>query len=189
MAERTSLVRLEEEFDIAVDWRGFELHPETPAGGVPLSRLFPASPTKERRQHMRDFAAAFGIADMASPEIVPNTRRALAMAEYAREMGKLDAFRTLAMQARWKDDRDLEDESVLGELAAAAGLDPQKAVAAGYSADYLTRVDSIRAEAERMGITGIPAFIIGKVRIVGCQPYQILADSVLKAGGSVRNPA
>ena len=71
---------------------------------------------------MKNFAASFGIEDMASPQMLPNTRRALALAEYAREMGKLDAFRTLAMQARWKEDLDLESDRVLGNLAKASGV-------------------------------------------------------------------
>jgi predicted DsbA family dithiol-disulfide isomerase len=37
-----------------------------------------------------------------------------------------------------------------------------------------------------MGINGIPTFIIGKSRIVGCQTYETLADAVVKAGGSRR---
>ena len=140
-------------------------------------------------EYMKNFAASFGIEDMSSPKMLPNTRRALAMAEYAREMGKLDAFRTLVMQARWKEDRDLENDSVLGDLAADSGLDPQQALAACDSPDYLTRVDSLKAETERMGITGIPTFIIGEARIVGCQPYQILANAVLQAGGQSRKQA
>jgi predicted DsbA family dithiol-disulfide isomerase len=169
-----------------VDWRGFELHPETPAGGIPPSHLFPASRTKDMREHMKNFAVSFGIEAMASPEILPKTRRALALAEYAREMGRLDAFRALTMQARWKDDRDLENNGVLADLAAASGLDPQEALTASESLEYLARVDSRRAEAERMGITGIPTFIIGKACVVGCQPYQILANAVLQAGGLPR---
>ena len=136
---------------------------------------------------MSSFAARFGIKGMASPERLPNTRRILAMAEYARETGKLDAFRTLAMNARWENGSDLEDKTVLETLAVSSGLDPQKAMQASESPDYLSRIDSTRAEAGRLGIDGIPTFIIGKERIVGCQSYEILADAVIKAGGSRRS--
>ena len=30
IAERSSLTRLKREFDLTVDWRGFELRPDTP---------------------------------------------------------------------------------------------------------------------------------------------------------------
>jgi predicted DsbA family dithiol-disulfide isomerase len=51
----------------------------------------------------------------------------------------------------------------------------------------LLRIDDIRAEAERMGINGIPTFIIGKERIVGCQPYQVVAEAVIRVGGQRRS--
>ncbi len=135
---------------------------------------------------MKEFAASFGVENIASPEILPNTHRILAMAEYAREMGTLDVFRTLAMRARWEENRDLEDDGVLSDLAEASGLDPRQALAASNSMDYLARVDSLGTEAKRMGITGIPTFIIGETHIVGCQPYQVLADTVRQAGGLPR---
>jgi predicted DsbA family dithiol-disulfide isomerase len=177
---------LEKEFDIVVEWKGFELHPETPAGGILLERLLPGYKNSDQQGYMRNFAASFGVEDMASPASLPNTRHILAMAEYARKMGKIDTFRALAMQARWRDSRDLESISVLGDLAVASGLDPQKALAASNSQEYLARVDSLKAEAERMGINGIPTFIIGDERVVGCQPYQILATAVIRAGGALR---
>jgi len=108
------------------------------------------------------------------------------MAEYAREMGKVQTFRTLGMQARWKDNLDLEDTAVLRDLASASGLDSEKAVAAASSHDYMARVDAFKAEAARMGITGIPTFIIGTERVVGCQPYQVLADALLRASAPPR---
>ncbi len=127
---------------------------------------------------MKNFAAGFGIKDMNSPEVLPNTRRILAVAEYARDMGKLDTFRSLGMRAHWVEGRNIEDDGVLADLAVASGLDPQKALAAADSAEYLARIDAVRAEASRLGINGIPTFIIGKKRIVGCQPYTVLADAV-----------
>jgi len=154
---------------------------------VLIEDIFPGYRDGGRLEYMRDFAASFGIQGMASPERLPNTRRILAMAEYARETGKLDTFRILAMNARWENGSDLEDKKVLETLAAASGLDQQKALAASGSPDYLSRIDAIRAEAGRLGIDGIPTFIIGKQMVVGCQSYEILADAVIKAGGLRRS--
>ncbi len=137
--------------------------------------------------YMQKFAASFGLQDMSSPISLPNTRHILAMAEYAREMGKLQTFRTLGMQARWKDGLDLEETAVLRDLASTSGLDPEKALVASSSHEYLARVDDLKDEAAKMGITGIPTFIIGTERVVGCQPYQVLADSMIRAGAPPRN--
>jgi predicted DsbA family dithiol-disulfide isomerase len=113
----------------------------------------------------------------------------LTLAEYAREKGKIGIFRTLAMNAYWQDNKNLEDKNELGRLAAAAGLDEEESIAALTSVEYLKRVDNLRDEANNMGIQGIPTFFIGKEIAVGCQPYQVLADMVSRAGGKKREPS
>ncbi|HUL60586.1 MAG TPA: hypothetical protein VLU43_15000, partial [Anaeromyxobacteraceae bacterium] len=49
-------------------------------------------------------------------------------------------------------------------------------------AAMLARVDAARAQALSAGVTGIPTFDIGAVRVVGCQPYEVLAAAARKAG-------
>jgi predicted DsbA family dithiol-disulfide isomerase len=172
---------LQEEFDVAVDWRGFELHPETPPGGLPRSALVPPSRAAGMHEYLRQFAARFGIADMAIPDHIPNTRRALAIAEYARDQGRVDAFRHAAMDAHWRRGENLENPADLGEIATRAGLEPKMAVRAMDDPAYQARVDALRAEAGRMGVTGIPTFFIGDAVVVGCQPVEVLADAVRRA--------
>lgn len=119
------------------------------------------------RDYMRRFAASFGITDMGHPSHMPNTRRALAAAEYARDRGRLTPFRHLAMDAHWRDDRDLEDPAVIAAVAIAAGIDGEGATAAMDAGEYLARVDAMRAEANRAGVTGIPTFFMGAVSPAG----------------------
>src|SRR5216110_2594243 len=40
IAEQSTVPRLVRELDLSLDWHGFELHPSTPRGGLPLSALF-----------------------------------------------------------------------------------------------------------------------------------------------------
>lgn len=167
-----------------MDWRGFELHPETPEGGVDIARLFGPGQVEPMRQHMRRFAAQFGIEDVRQPDRLPNTRRILAAAELARDEGRLDGFREAAMNAYWRDGADLEDESIVRTLARQVGLDPDRAAAAMDDPEYLARVDAVRRESIDAGVTGIPTFFIGDEVVVGCQPYPVLASAVERAGGT-----
>jgi predicted DsbA family dithiol-disulfide isomerase len=166
---------LQKELDIALDWRGFELHPETPPGGIPLAELFGASRAQAMRRHMRAFAAQFGLSDIGDPPKLPNTRRALAIAELARERGVLEAFRRSAMNAHWREGRDLEKDDDLRLLSQRAGLDPDEALRAAADPIYQDRIDAVREEASDLGVTGIPTFFFDDVPIVGCQPYEVLA--------------
>lgn len=166
---------------MTLDWRGFELHPEIPVGGMPADRLFGRGGRERAREYLRSFAASFGIRDMRQPEHIPNTRAALAVAERARDEGCLDPFRKGAMDAYWRDGRNLEDPDTIRDLGAVAGLDPAHAVGAMTDPTYLERIGRTRLEANAVGVTGIPTFLIGDRTIVGCQPYPILEEAVIAA--------
>ena len=117
---------------------------------------------------------------------MPNTRRALAIAEYAREQGKLEAFRDAAMYAHWREGKNLEDEHDLRDIALHAGLEPEAALQATGAERYLQRVDAIREEATQIGVTGIPTLVASQYGVVGCQPYEVIAQAVERAGARRR---
>src|ERR1700682_237875 len=91
----------------------------------------------------------------------PNTRRALAISEYARDQGKLERWRNLAMDAHWRRGLDLERDGDPRSRAVQAALDPDADIAASRDEKYHQRIDQKRAEAEEIGVTGIPTFVIG----------------------------
>lgn len=91
---------MQQEFDIDVEWRPFELHPEIP----PL-------------------AGDEGL-PFRPPTHVPNSRRSLEVAELAREQGAFDVYHCALFDAYFGRGQDIGDIAVLAELAACAGLDP-----------------------------------------------------------------
>jgi predicted DsbA family dithiol-disulfide isomerase len=162
------------------------LHPETPVGGMLLSELFPGRRVAEMQEQLKGFAAGFGISNMGAPSCLPNTRRALAIAELARDAGKLDVWRTAAMEAHWRRGRDLENVEHLRALAVEVGLDADAAIRSMDDAHYLGRVDALRHEASELGVTGIPTFVFGNLAVVGCQSYEVLARVAVQAGARPR---
>lgn len=163
------------------------MHPETPVGGKAVSEVFPDK-AHGVGEYLQNFAASFGITNMIMPERMPNTRRAIAAAEFARDNDKLHDFRRAAMTAYWRDGRDLEDSAVIAKIAKAVGLDPRETVAATDAERYLSRVDFRRWEAMQAGVTGIPFFIIGNEKVAGCHPYEKLA-AIAEQNGAVRRDA
>ena len=135
---------------------------------------------------LRAFAARFGITDMRLRDRSPNTRKALAIAELARDQGRLPRFRDLAMDAHWRRGLDLEAEADLRAIAAEAGLDPERAIAATADPAVLALLDERRAEAEERGVTGIPTFVVGDRGVVGCQEYEVLAAFLEDCGARRR---
>jgi predicted DsbA family dithiol-disulfide isomerase len=145
------------------------------------SDYFPQERLDRMHEYMVSFAQSFGV-DIAFSKRMPNTRRALAMAEFARERGVLDKFRELAMNAYWRHGEDLENDAVLRAIAANAGLDPEAALTASLNERYQAKIDKVRAESEAIGVTGIPTMIVGTERIVGCQLYEKIATACEWAG-------
>ncbi len=182
IAEQSTVPRLLAEFDLTLDWHGFELHPSTPRGGLSLSSLFRGVPLPALHERTRRFAARFGVTSFNPPDDLHNTRRALAIAELARAEGRLEPFRAAAFEAHWRQRKNLEDDGDLGAIAVAAGLRPDEALRAADDPAILARVDQKQAEARGSGVTGIPTFIIAGEDVVGCQPYEVLAAAAERAG-------
>lgn len=181
IAERSTVPRLVKEFDLTLEWYGFELHPSTPRGGKPLSQLFPGADLEALHARTRAFAATFGVTDFNPPQWLSNTRRALAAAEYAREQGQLEAFKEAAFFANFRDGKDLEQDATLQAVARSAQLDPSATLSAADDPIYLDLIAHKQSEARKAGVTGIPTFVLGNHRAVGCQPYDRLAAFVQTA--------
>ena len=158
-----------------------------------MSKLFGGRPIKPMQDQLAQFAKSFGVS-MRFSERIPNTRRPLAMAEYARTMGRLEPFRDAVMDAHWQEGRNIEDASVLQDLARSAGLDPKAALEAADGPTCQARVDALGDDARRWGVTGIPTYFIlpdgwepgsqgaKPVKIVGCQPYETVLAGCMRAG-------
>jgi predicted DsbA family dithiol-disulfide isomerase len=172
---------------------GYELHPETPPSGMMLSEYLPNADAM--LGNVRSFAAGFGLADLRPPTRLPNTRRAIAIAEHARDAGRLDAFRAAAHDGYWRKGRDLSAEPDLRAISAEAGLDPDAALRAAADPAVLARVDAAGRAAREAGVTGVPTLELAPrqargermgVRVVGCQPYAALEAAAKRAGARRR---
>jgi predicted DsbA family dithiol-disulfide isomerase len=175
IAEQSTVPRLLDEFDLDLDWHGFELHPKTPRGGLPLQALFPGAHLPSLHERTRRFGAEFDVVGFTPPDRLQNTRRALAIAEWAREAGHLEAYRRAAFDAHWRAGKNLENDADLREIVRSVGLDPELALLRADDPEMLRRVDERQANARAAGVTGIPTFEIRSRRVVGCQPYPVLA--------------
>ena len=130
-------------------------------------------------ERVGSFFAARGLEYRPHPDVVPNSRAALRLAELARELGLHDRFHDDVMQAYWHESRDIGDHAVLHDLAAGAGL-PEPEVGAVLGSDrYLGEVEASTRSAVSIGANAVPAFLLdGRLLVLGAQPDEIFDAAV-----------
>jgi predicted DsbA family dithiol-disulfide isomerase len=112
-----------------------------------------------------------GLVYNPHPTVVPNTMRALRLAELARDAGRHEELHDRLMDAYWRDGLNLSDEAELRRLAHDLPRDDVERVLSGDA--YLDRVRASTAEAQSIGISGIPAFLLdGRLLVLGAHPRE-----------------
>lgn len=169
--------QLEREFPVAVEWRPFELHPETPATGADLrGRLGDRDRVRAYTQNIINLAEESGIA-MRMPVVVANSHRSLEAAEFAREHGGFALYHRALFHAYFVEARDIGDIDVLAEIARGCGVDDQRLRQALADEVYRARIDEITDAARADEVLSTPTFIYeGGFRLTGAQDYAVFAS-------------
>ncbi|MBI2863017.1 MAG: DsbA family protein [Chloroflexi bacterium] len=177
--------RLEKEFDLEVEWKGLEIHPELPPEGEPREKRFRGMRLQQIEASVQELAARVGLA-MRFPSTISNSHLALEAAEFAREAGGFAAFHRRLFEAYFQENKDIGDVPTLTALASEVGLDGMALSRALAERRYERQLEDVSREAPEIGITGVPTFIVGGRRGVGAQPYEALRQAILFAGGRPR---
>jgi predicted DsbA family dithiol-disulfide isomerase len=177
------LARLGEHFDLKVERRFLEIHPDTPPSGMPISELgYPPGQWRQMMEHLSRMAGEENIS-LAEREITTNSRKALLLAEAAKEEGA-EVFGTLnekLFATFFGEGRNIGDESVLRNLAEEAGV-PSDIVSRAWSDPaFEERLSMNQAVAAQLGITGVPTFLIGNRILVGAVPTETLLEAARAA--------
>ncbi len=170
-----------------VTWLPFELHPDIPPGGRPAAAYVRRVTTSEVGDRLRQMAAASGRNIVFDTEWTPSSRRALEASEYAREQGRHEAFHRAVFERYYGQGKELEAWSVLHEAAREVGLDAAAMQAATESGRYSQVVDEHIRHAHSLGISGVPAYVLGdRYLIMGAQPYDVFQQVMAELGATPR---
>jgi len=162
----------------AVRWLPYELNPAMPPEGMPRAAYreakFGAEKAAELDARMTATGAAEGVA-FAFDRMTrtPSTRRAHKLIAHASRNGRADAVVEALFRAYFEEARDVGATDVLADIAGAAGLDRAEALAAMADGVLDAQVADLEAEAARLGISGVPFFIVnGQWAVSGAQPAE-----------------
>jgi predicted DsbA family dithiol-disulfide isomerase len=133
--------------------------------------------------HVRGFFEQAGLTYNPNPEVVPNSQLALRLTELARDRGLHEPVHDRLMDAYWAEGRDIGDAETLRALAAEAGLDDVDGVFDGDA--YSERVLASTAQAQKLGIHAIPAFVLdSQLLLLGAQPRAVFEQAFEQLGGA-----
>ena len=167
------LEHLRDHYDLKINWRLVEIHPETPATGMPVARLgYDAARWQQMMASLGRLAKEEGVS-LAGHDFTTNSRRALLLAEAAKDEGSELFYRLhrRLFEAFFVDDLNIGEETVLTGLAAECGL-PRKVVQRAWSDDrYAGRLRQHLAAAAQYQVRATPTVFFGEQqRLDGALP-------------------
>jgi predicted DsbA family dithiol-disulfide isomerase len=173
--------------DIEVQWVYFPLHPDTPSEGLLLKDLFAGRGFDLEAMHAR-------MKGLMDTEGLPyerrthtyNSRLAQELAKWADAQPGFAGIHQALYRAYFVEGRNIGDIEVLVDIARSVGLPEDQARAVLVERTFRDLVDQDWQKARRYGITGVPSFVAGGTKIVGAQPYEVLAQQLRAAGTEPR---
>jgi predicted DsbA family dithiol-disulfide isomerase len=179
--------KLKSEFDLEVEWRGFQIHPDWPLTGIPAEKVYGADGSAARTAawgRISAMADAIGLA-MKPPAMLTNSHHALAACEAAIGAGKGAGFEARVYRAYFFEGANIGDLEVLKNLGADVGLDRELIADAVVSPKIELRLKNNALIAHRRGVSGVPTFFIGEYPLVGAQTLDAMRKILTRASERV----
>ena len=180
------------DLDVTVSWRPFQLDPTIPREGISrhdyMARKFGPEKIKEIHTRLEGIGKAAGI-DFAFDKIEksPNTLNAHRLIRWSQASGKQTDVVESLFCAYFTQGKDIGAQTVLTDIARDFGLDAREIGAALQTDHDEKEVQEEIATAMRMGVSGVPFFIIaGRYGMSGAQPPDMLADVIRKAAAETQ---
>jgi predicted DsbA family dithiol-disulfide isomerase len=186
-----ALAAFEHRDDVTVMWRSFELDPEAPreAEGTATERLaakYGMSLERAQTLHaeMTERAAAEGLEYHFERARGGNTFDAHRMIHLAATYGHQAAAQERLMRAYFTEGEAISDRETLVRLLAELGVDAEEARAALATDRFSADVREDEQLAARLGIQGVPFFVLDRrYGVSGAQPPELLLQALERAWG------
>jgi predicted DsbA family dithiol-disulfide isomerase len=184
--------KLEQQFgdQLTVVWRAFELRPEPKPTLDPNGEYLHT--TWERSVY--PMATQRGMT-LKLPPVQPRSRKALEAVAFAEVNGRFSEMHDALFKAFFEQGRDIGDTSVLCEIAAENGLDPQAMRQVLDKQTYTAAVLEDQQLARVLGISGVPIMFVRTadssweqaLQLRGAVPYEAMESAVrqLLDGGNM----
>ena len=175
--------------NVEIIYKSFELDPNSSKGykgtmSELISKKYGITIEEAQANNKRitNQAKEVGLVYNLEKAIPINTFYSHRLFQYAKQLGKDEEVVGLLFKAYFTDSKNISDIGTLVEISKQAGLEEKEVREVLSSDKYSDRVRSDEKEAQDIGITGVPFFIIdGKYSISGAQPIETFKKALEKA--------
>lgn len=184
-----ALERFEHAAEVEVVWRSFQLDPAYPAGlgqdvSDVLAAKFGASPeqVKSMTDRVSELAAAEGLVYALERSKMANTYDAHRLTQLARDRGLGGEMHERLLRAHLAEGEQLDDAETLVRLGAETGVPAEQTRRLLASDDYADAVEADLAEARRLGVSGVPFFVLDRrFALSGAQAAEVFLGALRTA--------
>lgn len=170
---------LSAEYGFEVNWHPFQLNPDMPREGRNQKEYFSEKFGSWERfmgmlQHVKDAAKGEGLQfAIEKHENSPNTLDAHRIVKLGQDLGLQDEIVNAFFKAYFEEALDLTRKENLLLVAERAGIDRAKAEELLATQEGLAEVQQAEEHYKKLGVTGVPFFIINdKYAFSGAQPIE-----------------
>ncbi len=171
-----------------ITWRPFQLNPTMPKDGMDRTTYLEAKfGSLDAFRQLEEHVLAAGAAEripFAFEKVAraSNTFLAHRLIWYAGQQGRQDAVVESLFRGYFTEGADIGSVPVLGQLAGRAGLAAAAVELFLQSEEGTTEVKAEEAAGHRLGIRGVPYFVLNQASgISGAQPVDVFVSAIERA--------
>jgi predicted DsbA family dithiol-disulfide isomerase len=185
----SALAEFEHRDDVDIWWHSFELDQQAPSSGpgehaALLSRKYGMSlgEAEQALAKMTATASTEGLDLRFDLARSGNTFDAHRVIQLAADRGIQGPVKERLMRAYFTEGADVTDHQTLVELAVECGLSAHDVASMLAGPSYADEVRADEAQAQQLGITGVPFFVVdGKFGVSGAQSAEVFSDVLSRA--------
>jgi predicted DsbA family dithiol-disulfide isomerase len=175
--------------DIEIEWKSFQLNPDMKTDpNISIDQYladikgFSLDHAKELNTHVTQMAAEAGLTYNFDRAVVANSFNAHRFSHLAKKHGLGDAAEEALFKAYFTEGKNIDDTTTLIDLGTAIGLNADEIKATLESGAYAEDVKHDVAEAQQLGIRGVPFFVMNrKYGVSGAQAVPVFEETIEKA--------
>lgn len=176
---------------IEIEWKSFQLNPDlTTDPSININQYLADKKgwtldyAQRMNEHVTEMAAQVGLSYDFDKAVVANSFNAHRVSHLAKKHGLGDAMEEALFNAYFTNGKNIDNKETLIELGVSVGLKAEDIKQTLDSNDFADAVKHDIAEAQYLGIQGVPFFVMNnKYGISGAQAVPVFAETLEKSFG------